>query len=193
MQPHSTTRSQNSGRYQYSYTHLPRKPLTLTEVRREYYRALDHEQAVAPLYARLSRERTLSPVMLGYRAATLALKARYAWNPVQKLKYLKQAGPMFERAIEAEPQHVEIRFLRFAMEHYMPAFLGFSTHLAEDRRAIVEGLYHLQLTGQEDPTILSGAAKFVRDSGRCTETERDQLDTVLALLDEHLHAPAANA
>lgn len=112
-----------------------------------------------------------------YIGATQALIARDAWNPMVKWEYLQLSAATLARAVNMEPDNPEIRFLRFCMEHYVPAWLGFSKNLEADRQAIIKAL---QLHGGTySPELRHGIIRFLLDSGRCSEQEIGILKSML--------------
>jgi len=60
-------------------------------------------------------EKKDSPLFLAYKAATLALYAKYSLVPAMKLSYFLQASGLLEQAIAENPENIEIRFIRFAV------------------------------------------------------------------------------
>ena len=127
---------------------------------------------------RLLEELTANPVenalWLGYRAATEALLAKFAPNVFAKLDWVKQAGQTFAKAVGLDAGSVEVRYLRFALQHHVPSFLGLNRNLEEDRQLIVSGLARSVLPAPVKQEI----ARFALASGRCTTDEAAQLETL---------------
>jgi len=120
-----------------------------------------------------------SPIQVAYTGGVESLLAKHSWNPYSKMNYLKKADACLKRAVQAEPANIEIRFLRFSYEHYVPSFLGYSSHLDEDRKAIVQGIMHTKPINVSEE-LLRSIIKFLIESKRCSPGEVKQLRT-------HLH------
>ncbi len=74
-----------------------------------------------------------NPLLLGYRAGATMLMAKHSLNPFSKLSYFKKGKTMLEKAIQAENNNVELRFLRYTIQTNVPSFLGYSGQLDKDR------------------------------------------------------------
>ncbi|MCS6916242.1 MAG: hypothetical protein RMK52_00930 [Chitinophagales bacterium] len=112
-----------------------------------------------------------------YLGATEALMARDAWNPWTKWEYLQRSMATISRAVAMDPEDAEIRFLRFCIQHYVPAWLGMSDHLQEDRQHILAALRQQQLA-PGDP-LRQNIIRFLLESGRCTDAEEQWLTAQL--------------
>ena len=146
---------------------------------RSWYRAaVPDEAAASAFWDRLAGYRGEDPLVLGYRAAARCLMARTVWNPWLKLTYVQEAMGLFREAVRRNPEHLEVRFLRFSIQHHLPAFLNESRELAADRQALLAQLPHYpdwNLSAEE-------AAEFVRffeESGRFSPAELAQARAAL--------------
>ncbi|MDO1451037.1 hypothetical protein Q0590_32485 [Rhodocytophaga aerolata] len=144
-------------------------------LRREYLQAVENEDKTNELLAVLTKENSQEPLRIGYKGALEALKAKHAFNPYNKLSYLKKAQQTFEQAISLSPEDVELRFLRFSVQHYLPSFLGASKNLEEDKLVIVKNIAQPGL----DKDVQATVARFLLETKRCTATEQQKLQAVL--------------
>lgn len=142
----------------------------IIQIRREFYAAVTSEQVADNLFEKLKDADLRDPLILAYYGSTDALRAKHAWNPYTKVAYLKSGLKNLNKAVSASQDNLEIRFLRFSLEHYVPAFLGFSKHLNEDRKKIVALVADKRL-GKVDETLLANIVSFMKQSGRCTDAE----------------------
>jgi hypothetical protein len=149
--------------------------LDIQTLRREYLQAVENEKKTDELLDILSKENSQEPLRIGYKGALESLKAKHAFNPYTKMNYLKKAQKTFEQAISLSPDDVELRFLRFSVQHYLPAFLGASKHLEEDKGVIVQ---HIQQPGL-DKDVRNTVARFLIESKRCNTEEQQKLQAVL--------------
>lgn len=148
--------------------------LTNTEyvgIRKAIVQAVDNERVTDSLLQKLRPFSDTNPLILGYVGTLQALKSKHHWNPYSKLKYLQLATKTMNKAVAGAPMNLEIRFMRFSIQHYTPSFLGYSKQLAEDRLVLVK-LYDTQNFGTADALFIKSIARFMLESKRCTETEK---------------------
>ena len=139
-----------------------------------YAEAALHEAAAHRMLALVRSYHGTDAAILGYRAAAEAVQARYHWGPLAKLRAVREAQRQFTRAVATDPHNVEVRFLRFTIETNVPAYLGYSQHLAEDRALIMRRAQRLGALGLDAP-----AQRLIRDfmlkHGNCTPEEERML------------------
>lgn len=112
----------------------------LDTLRTQYEGAVQGEKAAEKMWRGLKSYTGLEGIKLAYKASAQALLARYAWNPYSKLSHLREAMKVFKHAVRLDPQNIEIRFLRFAIQHYIPEFLDQSKDLHEDMEIMIAHL-----------------------------------------------------
>jgi hypothetical protein len=132
--------------------------------------AVESPRVTDSLYTELSKRNSSSALIIAYAGTLEALKAKHSWNPYQKLKYVARSQKTLETALKAEPNNLEIRFMRFSIQHYTPAFLGYSKEISEDRQMIIKQ-FSKKNFGQTDAAFRSSIAKFMIMSDRCTPEE----------------------
>ncbi|MBC5775022.1 hypothetical protein H8S95_13175 [Pontibacter sp. KCTC 32443] len=149
----------------------------LPELRVEYLAASKDEEAAKDFYAKMEKYTGKDPVVLGYKAASEAVMAKYAWNPYFKMKHLNTAMDLFNEAVALDKDHPEIRFLRFVVEYHVPRYLNMSEHLEEDKAIIIESLVEHPKSG-----INTQLARTMRDvmleRDRSTEEEKKLLKSL---------------
>lgn len=150
-------------------------PFSTEHLRERYTEAVGDAGKAERLLEDLADHPLKDAVWLGYRAATEALLAKFAANVFVKLDWVKRAGQTFAEAVGLDAGSVEVRYLRFALQHNVPSFLGLNRNLEEDRRLIVSGLSRSVLPASVKQEI----ARFVLASDRCTADESTQLETLL--------------
>ena len=142
----------------------------LNEIRREYYEAVNSGTAADDFYNKLHKLQPSKPVLFAYYGSAQALKSRYSFNPYNKIKYLNEGRKTLARAVAKSPDDLEIRFLRFSLEHYIPAFLGMSDNLDIDRKKIILLIKKKQY-GAVDKSLLKNLISFLKQTKRCTPRE----------------------
>jgi tetratricopeptide (TPR) repeat protein len=156
-----------------SYSMSPFLPATL---RRHYQAAAADKAAGEKFYQLLADYQDNDALVLGYKAAAEAIRARDA-SMFNKLTYVQQAARTFEQAVTLDPKNAEIRFLRFSVESNLPAFLGLSKHVEEDRALLLQSALAHPQSGL-DPEAFRTVRSFLVDRGHVSEEEAKQLNKV---------------
>lgn len=146
-------------------------------LRREYIDAVNDEKKADALLEKLSKKDIRDPLLIGYKGAVEALKAKHAFNPYNKINYLRKSQLTLEKAIAMSPADIEIRFLRFSINHYLPAFLRINKDMNEDREVIIKNFNHAGI----EQEVRESIGKFMIESGRCSANEIAQIKTVLGM------------
>lgn len=150
-------------------------------LRKQLLVALERRSLTDSLYKELTATQNKSPLNVCYLGVVEALKAKHAWNPYYKVKYLKDSEKTLKIAVSREPDNIEIRFMRFSIEHNVPGFLGFNKHLVADREEMVKQL-NKKYYATADREVVVTIIKFLIDSKRCTPHENEILHKQLAAL-----------
>lgn len=141
----------------------------LREIKGLMYRAVESSSLTDSLYNKLIAKKSKNAMIIAYTGTLEALKAKHAWNPYQKLKYVTLSNKTMRSAVKAAPDNLEIRFMRFTIQHYTPSFLGLSSNINEDKNVIVKHYKTENLI--KDHSLIEGIAKFMIQSKRCSTTE----------------------
>ncbi|MDB5119425.1 MAG: hypothetical protein JWN56_643 [Sphingobacteriales bacterium] len=141
----------------------------IIEIKKAVIKAVESSRITDSLYNKLHSQKGDNAMITAYVGLLEALKAKHAWNPYYKMKYVAMANSTMKEAVEASSQNMEIRFMRFSIQHYTPAFLGYSKNLDEDRKALVS--HYRNKTLGNDTMLIKSIAKFIIDSKRCTPAE----------------------
>ncbi|HOX18759.1 MAG TPA: hypothetical protein PKW82_09905 [Spirochaetales bacterium] len=117
-------------------------PGTLELARSSFYRAVDSlaatESAIAELVARLGTERRSWPLVArAYRASLEGLVGKHSPGLLEKFNRVNAALEQWRGLVEAAPDSLELRFLRYSFFSQLPAMFGVGSYLAPDREALV--------------------------------------------------------
>jgi hypothetical protein len=134
------------------------------------HRAIESSSVTDSLYHALKSADTENPLIVAYIGTLEALKAKHSWNPYNKIKYVSLSQKTMRKAVERDPNNLEIRFMRFSIQHHTPAFLGFSKDLEEDRKAIYRQFRNRKF-GLADADLIRNMATFMIQSDRCLNEE----------------------
>lgn len=145
-------------------------PKEIAVLKNDLVRAVESSKVTDSLYEKLAKLPGKTALVTAYAGTLEALKAKHSWNPYNKIKYVKQALKTMQGAINVDPHNMEIRFMRFSIEHYTPGFLGLSKNLITDRKEIIKH-YQNRNFGSANDELVKNVAQFMIDSERCTPQE----------------------
>lgn len=148
----------------------PYQPATL---RRHYEQAATDKAAGEKFYQLLADYKDRDALVLGYKAAAEAIRARDA-SMFNKLTYVQDAARTFEQAVSLDPKNPEIRFLRFSVESNLPAFLGLSKHVDEDKELLLNAALSYPRSGF-DAEAFRTVRNFLVDRGHVSEEQAQRL------------------
>lgn len=152
----------------------------LLKIRADFVRALKSKPVADSIYNALNEVKNPSPIIIAYTGSASAMRAVHVWNPYYKIKYVKDAERRYAEAVQQEPHNIEIRFLRFSMEHYVPGFLGYNKNLQADKIEMLTQL-HNKNHGTADDETVHAILNFLLQSKRCTPAEEDFVHQQLRL------------
>lgn len=153
----------------------------LHRIRKLLVTALESKKTTDSLYSHLSGIKDRSALLNAYMGTLEALKAKHAWNPYYKIKYLNDSEKTFKGAVNADPHNIEIRFMRFSIEHNVPKFLGINKNLIADREEMIKQIDR-KYYSSADKTLVKTIINFLLESKRCTPAENENLKVHLAAL-----------
>ena len=151
----------------------PFHPATL---RRHYELAAADKAAGEKFYKLLADYKDRDALVLGYKAAAEAIRARDA-SMFNKLTYVQDAAKTFEQAVGLDPQNPEIRFLRFSVESNLPAFLGLSKHVDQDKEMLLSAAFNHPGSGLDSEAFRT-VRNFLVERGHVSEGDAQRLNKV---------------
>jgi hypothetical protein len=146
----------------------------INTIRNMFEQATVNEIAANKLIDLLNNEPKLSPTLLGYKGSTLALQAKYTINPIKKLKFFNEGKTMLERAIQSDPQNIELRYLRLAIQTNIPTFLNYYKNINSDKILLL-GALKSRLVSDDD--LLKKIVHFLNQCKQISPSEKNQLNT----------------
>jgi len=76
-------------------------------------------------------------VQTAYQAASFALLAKKVWNPIEKITFINRYGNLIDKAINSDPDNIEIRFLRLSIDYHTPMIIGRKNNVCSDKSLIL--------------------------------------------------------
>ena len=158
----------------------PRKavssPYHPANLRRHYEQAAADKSAGEKFYKLLADYQDRDALVLAYKGASEAIRARDA-SMFNKLTYVQDAAKTFEQAVTIDPRNPEIRFLRFSVESNLPAFLGLSKHVDEDKQLLLNAALTHPRSGF-DAEAFRTVRDFLVERGHVSEDDAQKLGKV---------------
>ncbi|GAB4338941.1 MAG: hypothetical protein OHK0038_17870 [Flammeovirgaceae bacterium] len=146
-------------------TYFDKTILEVQQLRQFYFQAIQNTEIAEKVLNQLSILPFKNNIQIAYEAAFEAFMAKKAWNPYQKLMHVDKAKRTFRKAIKLEESNLEFRFLRFSMNHHLPAFLQDSNIMEEDQNQILR-LYAEGNFAGLDKNMLEKITSFLKNTGR---------------------------
>ncbi len=143
-------------------------------LRKEYLKAVEDDRGVDYLLGILTRFNSSDALVLAYQACLETLKAKILWNPLEKLALAKQSQLTFSKAIALQPNHLEIRFLRYSIQLSLPPYLFLSNDLANDKALILQ-LIKVVDSKSIGSQNLHQILDFMLDKGQCSPSEKEEI------------------
>ena len=141
---------------------------SIHELRAMYYGA-PKDKEIADRFLRVMDriKPDADPILVAYKGMASMLKANHAINPYTKLSYFSKGKVILERAVEVDPNNIEIRFLRFCAQTNAPFFLGYNSKIQADKMVILN--FWNKLT---DDDLKARIRTYMLASGYCSKNEK---------------------
>ena len=149
----------------------PEEKIQEKEIRKRYFEAIGNEQKIEKLLKELQYIENPSALLLAYRAACESMTAQFLWNPYTKLAQVNKSFDFFEKAVNEDSQNVEIRFLRFSVQHNVPDFLRKNREFEEDKNVLIENFENANFDTEFREFIID----YLKRSGRFEAKELEVL------------------
>ncbi|MGO1596130.1 MAG: hypothetical protein ACTHZ1_02170 [Sphingobacterium sp.] len=116
--------------------------LDLNAVRNDFNKGVKNE-ALCKRHLLLLNEQANSPLEKAYAAAFHMFMAKHTGNPFKKMNYFKEGRDRLEQQLNANPNNVELRFIRLSIQYHIPKYLGYHDDIEADKDYVMNHLYKL--------------------------------------------------
>lgn len=115
--------------------------LSVDNVRELYKNAPKSKSNAEQFYTQLKNVKNSDNVVLvGYKAAAIALKSRFE-KPIKIKKQLfLEAKTLLEKQIERKPNEIELRLIRLSIQENTPKILKYKQNIEEDKKFIYKNV-----------------------------------------------------
>lgn len=116
----------------------------LDVTRANYKKVVSDKDLCKEMISELRNSQNISATHLAYFGGLQAIWANHVFNPITKLKTFQEGKENIEKAIETEPNNVELRFIRLSIQRNVPGFLGYRSNVKEDSEFIKKNLHQVE-------------------------------------------------
>lgn len=106
--------------------------IDLEFIRNNYDKAVKDEKVCKTLIDELSKI-SGSSIFQGYLGAFETIWANHAIMPTAKISTFNKGKKNIEAAINADPNNIELRYIRLSIQKNCPSFLGYNNNIEADR------------------------------------------------------------
>lgn len=115
----------------------------LAKVRDMYKKAPGKESHCKGLLKLLETATPNQPLLYGYKGCATMIMAKHSFNPFNKLSFFKKGKNILETAINKDPENIELRYLRLAVQINTPSFLGYKDDIKNDKLFLNNNIKHV--------------------------------------------------
>lgn len=133
----------------------------LCDLRHGYVQAVYDYENAAKIYETIVKIKDPSAKEIAYRGALEAILTKVQGNFFDKLSLLKKSHHSLNSAVQQDPNDIEIRFLRMAVQYEIPWYLGLSNDIEKDQQFIEKNihLFDPQKYSKENLTLIADFIK----------------------------------
>lgn len=104
----------------------------LHSIRLHFYSYPSNKSLCKSAIEEFESKQNLSNTYLGYLGYLQTVWANHTFNPVNKFSTFNKGKKNIEKAIKKNPNDIEIRLIRLAVQKNAPSFLGYNDNINED-------------------------------------------------------------
>jgi hypothetical protein len=161
----------------YQHYSGPDDGFALKELRRLLYESDNSKATGDRFYKKMQHYNGQEPVVLAYKGASEAIRAKYAGNPMAKLNHLKAAHRFFEQAVASDRTNPEIRFIRYSVESNTPKILNMRQNLQTDKKIIIDNILRYPKSDLDAETYKIARSFLLADDDVSPEEKKTILAT----------------
>lgn len=163
----------------FCFTGVKGQEVDMDNIRMDFYEATHDSGKSIPLFEKISNVNNPPALLIAYRAATEAVMIKTKWNPFVKFSLLNKSRDSFLNAVEKDDRDLEIRFLRFSVQHHIPGFLGYSKDMDEDKTFIIDRIESYKREAVVNDEMVNYIIDFLIASNRCTAEEINKVKSIM--------------
>lgn len=144
---------------------------SINDVRMLYIKSSTDERSCEKLIALLQTyDENNNSLLAGYKACATMMRANFKINPFVKLFNFSAGKNLLENCIEADPENIELRFLRLAVQNNVPEFLNYRNSIPDDKQLLLNSISTIT-----DLQLKSIITTFLKNCNLLTQSEKQNL------------------
>ena len=152
--------------------------VSLTQARSMYLSMKDNKYNSLELSKKFENSQPKDALLKAYWGASTAAAPECLSNPIEKIKYFRKGKTLLDESVKQQPDHMEIRFLRFATQTKAPSFLGYYGNIKEDKNHIMKNIADYT-TISSNKEMAGHIASFMMDSNELSSTEKNEFKRII--------------
>lgn len=143
----------------------------ITKIRVDFPKAHTNKELALSMFEEIKAvEEKDEAVLVAYKGALMAIKAKYSNKLNTKKQLLKKGIQLIELAHKRAPNNIEIRSIRLGVQENTPKFIGYHDNIAEDK-LFIKRQYRLLKAGELKEYIKN----FILQSQSFSEEEKKEI------------------
>lgn len=148
----------------------------IKSLRNRFYISVESLTEAKKFISDLTLISDLNPIEEGYKAATIIVMAKHVFNPYSKFKYFLDGKKILETVIHKNPENIELKLIRFAIQVNIPNFLGYNNDINSDKAFLLKKITTLDVKLHDDSTLKELIIKYLIESKKCNKSELEKLN-----------------
>lgn len=145
---------------------------SLEDIRKSYIDCDVSKESSNSFFELVEKSNLDKSINKAYLAAAKMVKAKFGINPISKLLLFKEGRDELEKLIKSEPNNIEMKYIRLAIQHTAPKFLSYRDNLEQDRLALIKHLNKQSTRGDLESNII----KFLKREKLLNKEEQIKLN-----------------
>lgn len=130
---------------------------SIEEIRSAFHKAHHSKESAVEFNSTVAQIKLLNEDLhSAYLGASEALLSKFGRSPGEKLKLFKSGKAHLEKAVENQPQNIEIRMIRLIIQHNAPSILKYNNEIETDKAFIIQ---HFSSANAEVKKFIQNTAK----------------------------------
>lgn len=163
----------------FAFLQMATAQVNLSQARSSYLGMKVNKCNALELSKKFDNSQPSDALLKAYWGASAAAAPECLSNPLEKIKYFRKGKGLLDESVKQQPNHMEIRFLRFATQTKAPSFLGYNDNIQEDKNLILKNIATFAKTPSNEE-MAGHIASFMMDSEDLSPAEKTNLKQFLS-------------
>jgi hypothetical protein len=141
----------------------------LPKVRESYIDASKSQKNTEEFYNLLVNYNKENKVLLAYKGAAIAMKAKFAKQIKEKKSLFIEGVTLVENSIKSEPNNLEIRLIRLSIQENSPKILNYKKNIDEDKKLLLSNF------DKQNQSLKEYLKNYINQSKEFTDKEKKSI------------------